>query len=76
MQSKLFASKGGLALTIPPEIAERYHLAPGVAVEITATDEGIELEPLDVAPWFSVEWERALEAVLEEHREALELAND
>ena len=76
MQSKLFASGDGLALAIPPEIAERYHLAPDVVVEITPTDDGIMLEPLDVAPWFSVEWERALDAVLEQHREALEMAGD
>jgi len=63
-------------LVIPPEMAERYHLAAGVEVEIIATDDGIMLEPLDVEPWFSVEWERALEAVLEDHREALDLARD
>ena len=76
MQSKLVVSGDGLALTIPPEIAQRYHLAPDVVVEITPTDDGIMLEPLDVEPWFSIEWENALDAVLEQHREALDMAND
>jgi bifunctional DNA-binding transcriptional regulator/antitoxin component of YhaV-PrlF toxin-antitoxin module len=76
MQSKFVAGEHGLTLVIPPDLAERYHLAPDVEVEITATDDGIMLEPLGVEPWFSIEWERALEAVLEDHREALELAND
>ncbi len=76
MQTKLVSTDGGLAIIIPADLAERYHLAADVAMEITATDEGIVLEPLDVAPWFSFEWERALDAVLEEHREALELAGD
>ena len=73
---KLVSTEGGLALVIPPDIADRYNLAPDVMVEITPTDEGMILEPLDVEPWFSFEWERALEAVLEDHREAIELAND
>jgi bifunctional DNA-binding transcriptional regulator/antitoxin component of YhaV-PrlF toxin-antitoxin module len=76
MLSKLVSSEGGVALVIPAEIADRYHLAPDVAVEVIATDEGIMLEPQDVEPWFSVEWERALEAVLEQHREALEMAGE
>ena len=76
MQSELFTSETGLAVMIPPEVAARYHLEPGVRVQITPTDEGLLLEPLDVAPWFSIEWEQALDAVVEEHREALEMAGD
>ena len=76
MQTTLVAGEGGLTLVIPPELADRYHLAPGVDVEITATDDGLVLEPLGVEPWFSIEWERALDAVLEDHREALELARE
>ena len=76
METKLVASGGGVALVIPAEIAERYHLAADVSVEITPIDEGLLIEPLGVEPWFSIEWERALDAVLEEHREALEMAGD
>ncbi|HZT06972.1 MAG TPA: AbrB/MazE/SpoVT family DNA-binding domain-containing protein [Chloroflexota bacterium] len=54
MKSELFASERGLAITIPPELVDRYHLAAGGSVEVTATDEGLILEPLDVAPWFSI----------------------
>ena len=72
MAEKLFRRGGGLALSIPKELADRYHLAPGVQVEIVPTDEGIFLQPIGVAPWFSIEWERALDAVLDQYRPALE----
>jgi bifunctional DNA-binding transcriptional regulator/antitoxin component of YhaV-PrlF toxin-antitoxin module len=76
MQTKLVQTDGGLALVIPSDIADRYHLKPDGEVELTGTDEGLVVEPLGVEPWFSFEWERALDAVLDEHREALELASD
>lgn len=72
MPAKLFKSGSGLALIIPKAVAERYHLEPGVKVEIHQTEEGLFVEPLDVAPWFSVEWEQALDAVLQYYRPALE----
>jgi len=65
-----------VALTIPKEIAERYHVAPGVEVEIVPTDEGIFLQPIGVGPWFSIEWERAMDAVLEQYRAAFEAMGD
>jgi hypothetical protein len=69
---EVFTGERGLGLTLPPEVAERYHLAPGVRVEIAQVEEGIMLVPLDVPPWFSPEWERALDFVLANYREALE----
>ena len=68
---KLFKSGNGLALILPKPVVERYHLAPGVRVEIHQTDEGIVLLPVDVQPWFSIEWERAMNAVLARYTEAL-----
>lgn len=72
MAGKLFKSRAGLALVIPPAIADRYHLAPGVEIEVIPTEEGILLEPLGVGPWFSVEWEEALDFVVEQYGPALE----
>ena len=60
----------------PKEVAERYHLAPGVQVQLQQVEEGIILTPLDVAPWFSPEWERALDLVLDHYREALEMLGE
>ena len=76
MASRLFKSGSGLALIIPKKMAERYHLVPGVRMEVVPTDEGLFLQPVDVAPWFSIEWERALDAVVARHRAALEQLND
>lgn len=76
MAGKLFKSGSGLALIIPKKVAERYHLEPGVRVEVIPTDDGLFVQPLDVKPWFSFEWERALDAVVERHRSALEMLND
>jgi antitoxin component of MazEF toxin-antitoxin module len=76
MTGKLFRNGGSLGLTVPKDLAERYHLQPGVEVEITPRDDGILLTPLGVAPWFSVEWERALDGMLERYRDALELIHE
>lgn len=54
----------GVSVTIPADIAERFHLAEGVEVEVDPTEEGIFLRPVGVGPWFSIEWERALDAVM------------
>lgn len=72
MAGKLFKSRAGLALVIPQVVADRYHLAPGVEVEVIPIEDGILLEPLGVDPWFSVEWEQALDFVLEQYGPALE----
>jgi AbrB family looped-hinge helix DNA binding protein len=72
MAGKLFRSRAGLALVIPADVADRYHLAPGVEVDVIPVEDGILLEPLGVAPWFSIEWEQALDFVLEQYRPALE----
>jgi hypothetical protein len=39
-------------------------------------EEGIFFRPVGVESWFSVEWERAMEAVLERYRPALEAINE
>ena len=69
MQStdKLFAQGDTVAVSIPKEVADRYHLAPGVEIEITPGDDGIRLVPVGVPHWFSFEWEAALEAVLDRY---------
>lgn len=72
MASKLFKSGSGVGLIIPRAVAQRYHLAPGIQVEVIPSEEGIFLQPIGVDPWFSVEWERALDSVLEWYRPALE----
>lgn len=73
---KVFKHRQGLAVVIPPDIASRYHLEPGVEVDVQPVEEGIFLEPKDVAPWFSIEWERALDAVVERYRGAFEMMKD
>src|SRR5687767_7610824 len=73
---KLFEREGELGVTVPPEIATRYHLAPDVEVEVIPTDDGILLRPIDVPPWFSLEWESALEFVLEEYGPALAMVGE
>jgi len=73
---EVFERGGELGLMLPKEVAERYHLAPGVQVQILQAEEGIILTPLDVVPWFSPEWERALDFVLENYREALEVLGE
>ncbi len=72
MASRLFKSGNALCLIIPRAVARRYHLEAGVEVEVVPEEEGILLQPLGVAPWFSLEWERALDAVMEWYRPALE----
>ena len=74
--SKVVQISDGLSVAVPADVAERYHLAPDVEVEVTPTDDGILMKPIGVGPWFSVEWERALDAVLEWHRSALEMAGE
>lgn len=76
MNAKLFRSGGGVALTIPREVAQRYHLGPGVEVEISPGDDGILLKPVGVPPWFSFEWERALDGVVERYKTALEMIHE
>lgn len=61
----------GVIITIPAEIANRFHLDEGVEVEIEPTEEGIFLRPVGVGHWFSIEWERSLNAVMEYYGEAL-----
>ena len=70
--SQVVARDGGVAILVPAEVAARYHLEPGVAVDVAQLEEGILFTPLGVEPWFSPEWERAVEMVLEHYREALE----
>ncbi len=62
---------GTIIIAIPEDVAVRFHLDEGVEVEIDPTEEGIFLRPVGVAPWFSVEWERALNAVWEQYGELL-----
>ena len=76
MPNPLFEHDGDLAIAIPKDLAERYHLALGVEVEIVPDEEGIVLQPVGVAPWFSLGWERALDAVLEHYRGALDHLDD
>ena len=73
MPEKVFKHRKGLAIVIPAEIAARYHLDAGVEVEMQPVEEGIFLEPKDVAPWFSIEWERALDTVLDRYRAAFDM---
>jgi len=61
----------GIAITIPSDIAARFHLDEGVEVEVDPTEEGIFLRPVGVGPWFSIEWERALDAVMERYGDLL-----
>lgn len=68
----LFTDGGRLSLRIPDAVARRYHLTEGVEMEIVQTEEGIMLRPLGVEPWFSIEWEQALEDVLEYYGPVLE----
>src|SRR5438067_9509202 len=53
LTAEIFARDGELGLVLPPDVAQRYHLAPGVRVEISQAEEGIVLVPIGVAPWFS-----------------------
>ena len=76
MAEKVFKTRRGLAVVIPVEIAQRYHLEPGVEIDVQAFEEGIFLEPKDVAPWFSIEWERALDEVVERYRGALAMMKE
>jgi len=72
MKETLFEQADRIGMWMPDEVAQRYHLAAGVEIEIVPTEEGILLRPLDVPPWFSVEWEHALETVIEWYGPALE----
>ena len=72
MATPLFEHDGQLAIVIPADVAARYHLASGVEVEIVPDEDGIVLQPIGVDPWFSLGWERALDAVLEHYGGALD----
>jgi hypothetical protein len=72
LNEALFSSDGGLGLHIPQTVAARYHLAAGVEVQVVQTEEGILLRPVGVEPWFSIEWEHALDDVLHYYGAALE----
>ncbi|MEA2639621.1 MAG: hypothetical protein QOF51_1015, partial [Chloroflexota bacterium] len=72
MTEKLFDHENRVGFVFPEDVAKRYHLADGVEVEVSPTEEGIFLKPIGVEPWFSVEWERALDAVVEWYGPALE----
>lgn len=72
MAGKLFKSGSGLALIIPRELAERYHLKPGDVVETIPTERGLLVQPVEIVPRLSKEWEAALDAVLDRYRPALE----
>lgn len=72
LTAEVFARDGELGLMLPADVARRYHLEPGVQVEVSQVEEGIVLVPIGVAPWFSPEWERALDYVLDQYGEALE----
>ena len=78
MQStdKLFAQGDTVAVSIPKEVADRYHLAPGVEIEITPGDDGIRLVPVGVPHWFSFEWEAALDAVLDRYGEVFRMLKE
>ena len=71
MTGKLFKSGSGLALIVPKELAERYHLKPGDLVETIATEKGLLVRPVELVPRLSKEWEQALDSVIERYGEAL-----
>ena len=64
-------SESGLALIIPKELAERYHLKPGDIVETIATENGLLVKPVEAAPRLAKEWEEALGSVMQQYRPAL-----
>ena len=68
----LFAANGGLSLHLPDAVAKRYHLTEGGEVQVVQVEEGILLRPLGVEPWFSIEWEQALDDVIEYYGPVLE----
>jgi hypothetical protein len=76
VESEIVQTSDGLCVRIPDDVAQRYHLGPGVKVELSPVEEGIFFRPVGVEAWFSVEWERALEAVLERYQPALEAINE
>ena len=76
VESEIVQTPEGMCVRIPDDVAQRYHLEPGVQVELNPVEEGIFFRPMGVESWFSVEWERALEAVLERYRPALENINE
>ncbi len=76
MESEIVQTPEGLSVLIPADVAQRYHLDTGVKVELNPVEEGIFFRPVGVEAWFSVEWERALEAVLERYKPALEAINE
>jgi hypothetical protein len=71
LTEKLFTRDGQIGLVIPEAEVQRYHLADGVEIEVVPVEEGILLRPIGVEPWFTVEWERALDVVVEWYGDAL-----
>jgi antitoxin component of MazEF toxin-antitoxin module len=71
VEAEIVATPNGLAVVIPADVAERYHMAEGVKVELQPEEEGIFFRPVGVESWFSVEWERALDAVMDRYGAAL-----
>ncbi len=72
MPEELFESESGLALIIPKELVERFHLKPGTLVETMVTKEGILLKPIETGPNLSSEWKEALDTVMKKFRPALD----
>jgi hypothetical protein len=76
MTERVFQNGDQLALPMPEAVSARYHLAQNVEVEVIETEDGILLRPIDVPPWFSVEWERALDTVVEWYGGALKMMGE
>lgn len=74
--SQVVERDGALAILVPADVAARYHLTAGVALDVAQLEDGILFTPLGVEAWFSPEWEHALELVLEHYREALEALHE
>jgi antitoxin component of MazEF toxin-antitoxin module len=72
MPDQFFKQGDQIGVWVPEAEVKRYHLADGVEVEVVPMEEGILLRPVGVAPWFTIEWEQALDAVLEWYGPALE----
>ena len=76
MEAEIVATPNGLAVVIPADVAERYHMAEGVKVELEPEGEGIFFKPVGVESWFSVEWERALDGVVDRYGSALGMISE
>jgi hypothetical protein len=76
VESEIVQTPQGLTLLIPNDVAERYHLTAGVKVELSQGEDGIFFRPIGVEGWFSPEWERAMDAVVDRYGKALEAINE